>query len=97
MGLAFLWRWLAAKKRQRPDLHVIIYTRAACPLCDHALELLQCYQRAYGFTIETKDVDQSEQLICDYGNCVPVVAVNGTVRFRGRVNEVLLRRLLEAP
>ncbi len=45
---------------------------------------------------ETKDVDESEQLVCEFGNCVPVVAINGKVRFRGQVNEVLLRRLLEA-
>jgi hypothetical protein len=46
--------------------------------------------------METKDVDESEQLTCDFGNCVPVVAVNGKVRFRGHINEVLLRRILDA-
>jgi len=97
MTLTFLWRWLSGSRRMRPDLHVLVYTRKSCPLCDHALELLQRYQVQYGFTIETKDVDESEQLVHDYGNCVPVVAINGKVRFRGQVNEVLLRRLLEAP
>jgi glutaredoxin len=97
MSIAFLWRWLSKTKRRRPDLHMTVYTRTLCPLCDHALELLRRYQSEYGFTIETRDVDQSEQLACDYGNCVPVVAINGKVRFRGQVNEILLRRLLEAP
>jgi glutaredoxin len=96
MVLSILRHWFANPKRQRPDLHVIVYTRAACPLCDHAIELLQRYQVAYGFAMEMKDVDASEQLVCDYGNCVPVVAINGKVRFRGQVNEVLLKRLLES-
>jgi glutaredoxin len=96
MVLSILRQWFAKPKRQRPDLHVIVYTRAACPLCDHAIELLHRYQAAYGFRMDVQDVDASEQLVCDYGNCVPVVTINGKVRFRGQVNEVLLRRVLEA-
>ena len=96
MAFSNWWRWWRKPKRRREDLHVIVYTRTSCPLCDHAFELLERYQREYGFTMETKDVDESEQLVCEYGNCVPVVAINGKVRFRGQVNEVLLRRLLEA-
>ena len=30
-----------------------------------------------------------------YDQCVPVVEIDGQERFRGRVNEVLLRRLLQ--
>ena len=79
---------------QRPDLHFLLYTRAACPLCDEAWELLVRYQERFGFTLEIKDVDGSAELVCEFGNCVPVLAVNGKVRFRGHVNEVLLKRLL---
>jgi glutaredoxin len=96
MSLAFFRRWFASKPRQRPDLVFLLYTRAACPLCDDAHELLTHYQKQFGFVMETKDVDESEQLTCDFGNCVPVVAVNGKVRFRGHINEVLLRRILDA-
>jgi glutaredoxin len=97
MAIASFWRWLTRAKRQRSDLHFVVYTRAACPLCDHALEMLRVFQKEYGFTIETKNVDVSEDLVREFGNWVPVVAINGRVRFRGQVNAVLLRRLLQAP
>jgi len=46
--------------------------------------------------LEAKDVDTSPEWIAAYGECVPVVTVNGKVRFRGNVNEVLLKRVLDA-
>ena len=36
------------------------------------------------------------QLVSQFGNCVPVVIVNGKVRFRGHINQVLLTRILHA-
>ena len=65
-------------------------------VCDEALAVLDRYQKLHGFTLETRDVDQSPELVCEFGNCVPVVVIDGVVRFRGHVNEVLLRRLLDA-
>jgi glutaredoxin len=94
MALTFLWRWLTRAAVQRPDLLFLLYTRAACPLCDDALAVLQRRQRRHGFKLEIKNVDDAEELVRAYGNCVPVVLVNGKVRFRGRINEVLLERIL---
>jgi hypothetical protein len=42
------------------------------------------------------DVDDNPQLQVRYGEHVPVVVVNGKVRFRGFINPVLLQRLLRA-
>ena len=70
-------------------------TRQDCHLCTDAWKLLQTYQKQHDFVLETVDVDSDPDLVAKYGNCVPVVLVNGQVRFRGRVNEVLLRRLIE--
>jgi glutaredoxin len=97
MAFAFLKRWLGGRPRQRPDLRFLLYTRAHCPLCDVAWEILTRYRQRYGFALETKDVDHAEELARLYGDCVPVVEVNGKIRFRGHVNEVLLRRILDAP
>ena len=82
--------------RPRPDLHVVMYTRAGCGLCDDAWAVLKAARRAYGFALEARDVDADPALAAAHGLCVPVVTVNGKVRFRGRVNPVLLRRLLDA-
>ena len=46
------------------------------------------------------DVDADPALAAEHGEQVPVVAVDGRIRFRGIVNPILLRRLfegLEAP
>lgn len=99
---ANVWLWLQtaalfrAADRQRPDLHVVLYTRANCPLCDEAAILLDRYRRRHGFTLETRDVDASPELVAAHGNWVPVVTINGQLRFRGHINEVLLQRILDA-
>jgi glutaredoxin len=88
--------WLR-RRRQRPDLHVVMFTRRGCHLCDDAWELLQRWQKTYQFALEAKDVDSAPEWTAAYGDCVPVVMIDGKVRFRGRVNEVLLRRVFDAP
>jgi glutaredoxin len=96
--MSFLAQFLSwfRRGRARPDLHFVLYTRAGCHLCDDAWQLLARQQSRYGFRLETRDVDAAPELCRAHGDWVPVVTVNGQVRFRGRVNEVLLRRLLEA-
>jgi glutaredoxin len=97
MAFSFLTRWFARSPRPRPDLTLLLYTRTACPLCDEAWELLVRYQKQYGFALEARDVDDAVELVEEYGRWVPVVTINGQVRFRGHVNEVLLKRMLDAP
>ena len=92
-----LWRWFGWQKRPvARDVHVVMLTRRGCHLCDEAWEQLERQQRRYGFRLETVDVDTDSQLAAEHGNWVPVVLVNGKVRFRGCVNPVLLRRILDA-
>jgi len=73
-----------------------MYTRRGCHLCEAAWGLLDEARQRYGFVLRTQDVDADPQLVAAHGNCVPVVTVNGQVRFRGAVNPVLLERLLRA-
>ena len=70
---------------------VIFYTRAGCHLCDVALDLLRRYSQSPVLV----DIDADEQLRAKFNTCVPVVEIDGKVRFRGRVNELLLKRLLD--
>jgi glutaredoxin len=67
-----------------------IYTRAGCHLCDEARSLLA----QYGLPLELVDIDADEALRARFTDCVPVVFIDGKERFRGRVNEVLLKRIL---
>ncbi len=69
---------------------VRLYTRSGCHLCDDALHILV----DQGLEVEPVDVDQDPRLRDEFGSCVPVVEIDGRIRFRGRIDEVLLRRLL---
>jgi len=93
MSLRRFWAWLRGRP-WRPDLRFVVWTRKGCHLCDEAWDLLERESRRSGFALETADVDVNPEMKGRYGDCVPVVEVNGRVRFRGRVNRVLLMRLL---
>jgi len=93
--LAFLRNLLRYAPRQRDDLRFLFITRKGCHLCEDALALLEEVRNLYGIGLEIVDVDTSPDL-AKYGDCVPVVLVNDKVRFRGKVNPVLLKRLLES-
>lgn len=71
------------------------YTRANCHLCDEALGILTQFQDALP-TIEIIDIDEDAQLVRQFGESVPVVEIDGRVRFRGAVNPKLLQRLIDA-
>ena len=94
-----IFQWLRRPVRFRPDLgHLtfLVYTRQGCHLCEEAWDRLRQWQKQYGFSLETVDIDTDPDLKARYGEKVPVVRVNGKERFRGCVNLVLLKRLLEA-
>lgn len=97
MGWDWLGRWRRGRSGPGPaDWRVVLYTRHGCHLCERAREQLEAVRRRHGFTLEEVDVDADPALAAEHGVHVPVVAVNGKVRFRGVVNPALLRRLFRA-
>jgi glutaredoxin len=72
-------------------MDVILYTRQDCHLCDLAHQLLE----RHGLTPKLVDIDTQEELRKKFDCCVPVVEIDGKIRFRGRVNEILLKRILK--
>lgn len=77
----------------RPCSRIVLYTRAGCHLCDDAKATIQRHLRP-GERIEEVDIDERTEFLAPYHEWVPVVEIDGVVRFRGGVNEVLLKRLL---
>jgi glutaredoxin len=71
-------------------MDVVLYTRRECHLCEEAHALLL----AHGLSPREVDVDADAELQRRFNECVPVVEIDGKIRFRGRVDAVLLRRLL---
>jgi glutaredoxin len=90
-----LLRWL---RRGRPAKAAVIqltfYTRRGCHLCEEAWDLLRKYQGAYSMAVEEVEIDSDPALAAQFGDKVPVIAIGGRPRLWGKINEVLLRRLL---
>ncbi len=76
-----------------PSHEIVLYTRPGCACCAAAREMLN----DHGLRFQEVDISSDPELRARYGVSAPVVVMNGQVRFRGRVNGPLLRRLLRRP
>lgn len=85
--------WAPTRGGRRFDT-LVVYTRDDCPLCDEVKGMLRSYSRWLPASVEV-DINEDPELFEQFTNCVPVVQIDGRVRFRGRVSETLLRRLIE--
>jgi glutaredoxin len=73
---------------------LIVYSRPDCHLCDDAKAVLANYLD-YLPDIEEINIDTRPELQEQFGTSIPVVRIDDQIRFRGRVDEILLRRLIE--
>ena len=69
---------------------VLLYTRRDCHLCEEAKQMLE----EHGLIFESVDIDTDPVLRERFDTWVPVVEIDGRVRFKGRVDPVLLRRII---
>ncbi len=84
------------RPKATPGAVVIVYSRTGCGCCEQAMKTLTQARERRRFTVEIVDVDTVPDLKTLYDAEVPVIVVNGKVRFRGKVNPILLDRLLSA-
>jgi hypothetical protein len=90
-----VWRSLFGSRGPTPTpADVVLYTRQGCHLCDDARATLESAGQRFPLVLTIADVDSDPDLVARYGLEVPVVLVDGRLRFRGRVNPMLLDRLL---
>ena len=71
-------------------LNVVLYTREGCHLCEEAQEVLS----EFGISPTLVNIDDDAKLRERFDACVPVVEIDGQIRFRGRVEPALLRRII---
>jgi hypothetical protein len=100
VGIRMLWQashertpWKPARGGKR-FRSVVVYSRPGCLLCEEALEVLSRYRRWLPPAQEI-NIDDDPHLRAKFDISVPVVEIDRRLRFRGRVNEVLLQRLIE--
>lgn len=84
-----MFRWLLDLLRGSKPRTAILYTRRECHLCEVAAQTLA----EAGYVVELVDIDQQPELRQKYDHDVPVVEIDGRIRFRGRVDPLLLKRL----
>ena len=82
--------------RNRSPVCVVLYSRTGCHLCEEAKALLERHRSRFGLQITEVDIDHHPAIKAMYDCCVPVVEIDGKLRFRGQVHEILLLRLLKA-
>lgn len=107
LGLVPFGVWLQSleserEKRWRPSRlgrrfeRLRVYSREGCHLCDDAIELLnQPDYTPYLPDLEEVDIDTDPELRRRFGSMVPVIEFDGKIRFKGKIDPILLRRLIE--
>ena len=64
-------------------------------MCDEAMGVLIGFQNALP-AITTVDITSDPQLTRQFGESIPVVMLDGRVRFRGAVDPLLMQRIVDA-
>lgn len=71
-------------------MQIVVYSRTGCHLCEDVLALLARLK----LPAREVDIDEDPALRAQFDTCVPVVEIDGRIRFRGRVDPLLLERLV---
>ena len=73
---------------------VTLYVNDGCHLCEEAAAVLNQYETWIPAATEIS-IQSNPGLFERFRTCVPVALFDGKIRFRGRINETLLRRLID--
>ena len=67
-------------------VHVIIYSRPGCHLCDEAKAAIMSAGCSDRFTLEEVNIESDEELLRKYKYDIPVIAIDGAETFIHRVD-----------
>jgi len=70
----------------REPIHVEIYSRPGCHLCDEAKAVIESAGGRHRLELRVVNVEDDPQLEARYGTEIPVVFINGKEAFRQRVD-----------
>lgn len=71
-------------------MELTYYTRKRCQLCEDGKLMLELLQNEYSFTINEKDIDESDQLTERFGLMIPVVEIEGQIVQYGLIDLVTI-------
>ena len=75
-------------------MHVVLYSRPGCHLCDDARAVIEAERLRMPFDLDEVDIETDDELVKAYGIRIPVVTVDGVERFEISVDPVELSRAL---
>ena len=75
-------------------MHVVLYSRPRCGLCDRAREVLEAERARTPFELQEIDVEGDDALELEYGVRIPVVTIDGVERFEVEVDPAELAALV---
>ena len=73
-------------------LHVRLYSRPGCELCESALQLVETLRGDFDFLLEEVNIEEDPALKDRLGEQIPVVTIDGGNRVAGSVTQDKLRR-----
>jgi glutaredoxin len=79
-----------------PPVHVVLYSRPRCGLCDRARSVIRAELERSPFEFEEIDVESDDALELEYGIRIPVVLVDGEERFEISVDPAAFAALVRA-
>ena len=78
-------------------MHLTLYTRPGCHLCDDLKEILLRVRRRQAFELKEVDISGDPALERRYGHDIPVLLLDGVETARHRIDEAdLIRRVTRA-
>jgi len=73
-------------------IHVEIFTRPGCHLCDDAKAVIERVKQRYPFVVKITNIEEDSALEATYGSEIPVITINGNKAFKYRVDETEFAR-----
>jgi glutaredoxin len=77
-----------------PDhpIHIEIYSRPGCHLCDEAKEVIDRVRLRIPFALRVINIETNPELEKTYGEQIPVVFINGNKAFKYHVDQAELEK-----
>lgn len=75
-------------------MHIRLYTKTNCPLCDKAKAVLTELLADYLFTLEEIDIYKDDELLEKYQLMIPVVELDGEVIGYGAIEKEAVKKRL---
>ncbi len=76
-------------------MHIILYMKEPCLLCEEVEGLLATLQHDYPHTLEKRDIHKKEAWLEEYQLSIPVIEINGEQLHAGELDATTLEKFLD--